>query len=298
MSELLYAVPHMSVPVRKVVIPVAGFGTRFLPFTKAMPKEMLPIIDTPVIQYVVEEAVASGITDIILVTSYAKRPIEDHFDTNSDLEAWLEKQGKLNQLEQVRKISSMANFTYVRQKGPYGNATPVACVEHLVGGEPFAVLWGDEIFQGPRPRLRQMMDVFEEFGDPVIGAVPTDEEGTKKFGIFDPIDEVSKGVFRLKDLVEKPGPEKAPSRLAAMGSYILTPDVFDELHKLKPGHAGEYFLTDAIRALIAKRSGYCKVLEGTWFDTGSKVGWLKANLAMALKREDLASQVRDMLQSL
>jgi UTP--glucose-1-phosphate uridylyltransferase len=284
-------------PIRKAVIPVAGFGTRFLPFTKAMPKEMLPIIDTPVIQYVVEEAVASGITDIILVTSYAKRPVEDHFDTNFELEAWLEKQGKVDQLAQIRKISGMANFTYVRQKGPYGNATPVANVEHLIGKEPFAVLWGDEIFQCKRPRLQQMMEVYEKYGDPVIGAVETDDEGTKKFGIFDPAEEVSSGVFRLKGLMEKPGPEKAPSRLASMGSYILTPDIFEELHALKPGHAGEYFLPDAIRGLLQKRSGYCKVLEGTWFDAGSKIGWLKANIAFALEREDLAPQVRAMLQS-
>jgi len=288
----------MSSPVRKAVIPVAGFGTRFLPFTKAMPKEMLPIIDTPVIQYVVEEAVASGITDIILVTSYAKRPVEDHFDTNSELEAWLEKQGKLEQLEQVRKISGMANFTYVRQKGPYGNATPVANVAHLIGNEPFAVLWGDEIFQCQRPRLQQMMEVFEKYGDPVIGAVETDDEGTKKFGIFDLKEEVSAGVHRINSIVEKPGPVAAPSRLASMGSYILTPDIFDELKALQPGHAGEYVLADAIRSLLQERAGYCKVLEGTWFDAGSKVGWLKANLAFALARPDLASDVRAMLQSL
>lgn len=288
----------MSSQVRKAVIPVAGFGTRFLPFTKAMPKEMLPIIDTPVIQYVVEEAVASGITDIILVTSYLKRPVEDHFDTNSELEAWLEKQGKEEQLEQVRKISSMANFIYVRQKGPYGNATPVSNVAHLIGNEPFAVLWGDEIFQCKRPRLQQMMEVFETYGDPVIGAVETDDAGTKKFGIFDPAEEVSPGTYRLKGLVEKPGPEQAPSRLASMGSYILTPDIFDELRSLQPGHAGEYFLPDAIRGLLRKRAAYCKVLEGTWFDAGSKVGWLKANIAFALEREDLASDVRAMLQSL
>ncbi len=284
--------------VRKAVIPVAGFGTRFLPFTKAMPKEMLPIIDTPVIQYVVEEAVASGITDIILVTSYAKRPVEDHFDTNSDLEAWLEKQGKEEQLEQVRKISSMANFIYVRQKGPYGNATPVANVAHLVGDEPFAVMWGDEIFRGKRPRLRQMMDVFETYGDPVLGLIPTDEEGTKKFGIIDPAETIRPGLHRLNRVVEKPGPEKAPSRLASIGSYILTPDIFEILKTLKSGHAGEYFLPDAIHELIQKRPVYGYELEGTWFDTGSKIGWLKANIAMGLEREDLAPQVRAMLQSL
>lgn len=284
--------------IRKIVIPVAGYGTRFLPFTKAMPKEMLPIIDTPVIQYVVEEAVASGITDIILVTSSNKRPIEDHFDTNSELETWLEKQGKEEQLEQVRRISNMANFTYVRQKGPYGNATPVANVAHLIGNEPFAVMWGDEIFSGPRPRLRQMMDIFDQHGDPVISLIPTDDEGTKKFGIIESAGEISQGVHRIKRIIEKPGPEKAPSRLAAIGSYILTPDIFDILKTLKQGHAGEYFLPDAIQGLLEKRPIYGCELEGDWLDTGSKMGWLKANLMMALKRPDLAEQVKDMLHSL
>ena len=288
----------MSQAIRKVVIPVAGFGTRFLPFTKAMPKEMLPIIDRPVIQYVVEEAVASGITDIILVTSSTKRPVEDHFDTNAELEAWLEKQGKLDLLEQVKRLSSMANFTYVRQKGPYGNATPVANVAHLIGDEPFAVMFGDEMFLGERPRLRQMMDVFDAYQAPVVALIPTDDDGTKKFGIVDPAEEVKPGVHRIKTIVEKPGPVAAPSRLGAVGSYILTPDIFEAIQTLKQGHAGEYILADAIQSLINRRPVYGCALEGQWMDTGSKIGWLKANLVMALKRPDLAEQVKDMLQSL
>ncbi len=288
-----------SSPIRKVVIPVAGYGTRFLPFTKAMPKEMLPIIDQPVIQYVVEEAIAAGVTDVILVTSHTKRPVEDHFDQNPELESWLKKQGKDDLLEQVQAISKMANFIYVRQKGPYGNAIPVLNASHLIGNEPFAVLWGDELFLNKeRPRLRQMFDVYEEFGGPVLGLLKTDEEGTKKFGIVDPIKELRPGICEVRSIVEKPGPELAPSRLAAIGAYVLTPDIFEEIQNVKPGKGGEYYLPDAIQALIGKRSVYGCEVEGQYFDTGSKIGWLKANLAMALQRPDLAQETRKMLQSL
>jgi UTP--glucose-1-phosphate uridylyltransferase len=288
----------MKPTVRKVVIPVAGLGTRFLPATKATPKEMLPIIDKPVIQYVVEEAVASGITDVILVTSHAKRPVEDHFDENSELEAWLKKQGKKDLLEQVRETSRMANFIYVRQKGPYGNATPVRNVAHLIGDEPFAVMFGDEIFNGKVPRLRQMIDVYEKYGDPVLGVIKTDDEGTKRYGIIDSKAEVEPSVHQLKGMVEKPGPEKAPSRLASIGSYILTPDIFDAIKKLKPGHSGEYVLLDAIFLLMKHRPIYACELQGEYHDTGSKIGWLKANLALALQRPDLAKDVRAMIQSM
>lgn len=286
-------------PIRKVIIPVAGYGTRFLPFTKAMPKEMLPIIDQPVIQFVVEEAIASGVTDIILVTSYTKRPVEDHFDRNMELEGWLQKQGKEELLEQIQAISKMANFIYVRQKGPYGNAIPVLNASHLIGDEAFAVLWGDELFLNPeRPRLRQMFDVYDEFGGPVFGVMNTDNEGTKKYGIIDPAEELRDGVFRLRGVVEKPGPEQAPSRLACVGSYVLTPDIFSEIQNLPPGKGGEYYLPDAVRALMKKRDVYACRVEGEYFDTGSKIGWLKANISMALRRPDLAEEVKAMLQSL
>jgi UTP--glucose-1-phosphate uridylyltransferase len=286
-------------PIRKVVIPVAGYGTRFLPFTKAMPKEMLPIIDQPVIQFVVEEAIASGVTDVILVTSSTKRPVEDHFDQNIELESWLKKQGKEDQLEQIQAISKLANFIYVRQKGPYGNAIPVLNASHLIGDEPFAVLWGDELFLNPdRTRLKQMFDVYAKYGGPVFGVMATDDEGTKKYGIVDPAEEMEEGVYRLRGVVEKPGPEQAPSRLAAIGSYVLTPDIFTEIQNLSPGKGGEYYLPDAIHALMQKREVYACRVEGEYFDTGSKIGWLRANIAMALKRPDLAKDVRDMLQSL
>jgi UTP--glucose-1-phosphate uridylyltransferase len=287
----------MSQSVRKVIIPVAGFGTRFLPATKAMPKEMLPIIDKPVIQYVVEEAVASGIEDVILVTSHTKRPIEDHFDDNQELEAWLKKTGKDAQLKEVQAIGKLANFVYVRQKGPYGSTTPVKNARHLLGDEPFAVLFGDELFTGKVPRLKQMIEVYEKYGDPVLGVIPVDAEGTKRYGIMDPAAQVEKGVYQVKTLVEKPGPEKAPSRLAAIGSYILTPDIFKAMEKTKRGHGGEMVLLDAIFTLMKSRPVYARLLEGEYHDTGSKIGWLSANIAMALERPDMVQEAKKLIGS-
>lgn len=288
----------MPQPVRKVIIPVAGFGTRFLPATKAMPKEMLPIIDTPVIQFLVEEAVASGITDVILVTSGTKRAVEDHFDDNETLERWLERTGKMDLLEQIKHIGKMANFIYVRQKGPYGNATPILNCRHLIGDEPFAVLWGDEVFDGKIPRLKQMMKTFEHYGDPVLAAIPIDAEGTKRYGVVDPAAEVSPGVYQVKRLIEKPGPKLAPSRIGSVGGYILTPDIFKKIEDMKPGHGGEYVLLDAIHDLMKERPVYAHVLDGEWLDTGSKIGWLRANLVVALKRADLKDEVKEMMKKL
>ncbi len=288
----------MTQTVRKVVIPVAGLGTRFLPETKAMPKEMLPIIDTPIIQYVVEEAVASGITDIILVTSHAKRPVEDHFDVNPELEDWLQKQKKKDLLERIRGISQLANFVYIRQKGPYGNATPVLNAAHLIGDEPFAVVFGDDVFDCKVPRLRQMIDVYEKYRDPVMGVVKVDAEGTKRYGIIDPAAKVEKRVYQLKNVIEKPGPKKAPTRLAANGGYILTPDIFDEIRRLKPGHKGEYVTLDAIHQLMKRRPVYACEIDGTYHDTGSKLGWLEANIQFAMKRPDMAPGVRSLVRRL
>jgi len=282
--------------VKKVIIPVAGYGTRFLPATKAMPKEMLPIIDKPVIQCVVEEAVASGIEDVILVTSMSKRAVEDHFDDNHELEAWLKRTKKDSVLEEIQRIGKLANFVYVRQKGPYGNATPVLNCKHLVGNEPFAVLFGDELFTGKVPRLRQMIQTYERYGDPVLGVIPVDAEGTKRYGIIDPAAEVEEGVFQLKGVVEKPGPEKAPSRLAAIGAYVLTPDIFDAIKRTKRGHGGELVLLDAIFTLMKSRPAYAVALEGTYHDTGSKLGWLMANVSEALRRPDMADETRTLLK--
>jgi UTP--glucose-1-phosphate uridylyltransferase len=284
--------------VRKAVIPVAGFGTRFLPATKASPKEMLPVIDKPVIQYIVEEAVASGITDIILVTNQSKRAVEDHFDDNPSLEAWLKRQGKKALLEEVRGIGKAANFIYIRQKGAYGNATPVLNARHLIGDEPFAVLFGDELVVSKVPRLRQLLDVHERYGDPVLGTIEVDADGTKKYGIIDPAAEVETGVIQVKGMVEKPGPERAPSRLAAIGTYVLTPDIFDSIEKTRPGHGGEIVLLDAIARLMRHRPVYAKAIDGLYFDTGSKIGWLEANLAIALERPDLAHETRGLVKKL
>ncbi|MBU1348979.1 UTP--glucose-1-phosphate uridylyltransferase [Patescibacteria group bacterium] len=282
--------------VRKVIIPVAGYGTRFLPATKAMPKEMLPIIDKPAIQYVVEEAVASGIEDVILVTSMSKRSVEDHFDDNHELEGWLKRTRKGKILEEIRAIGKLANFVYVRQKGPYGNATPVLNCRHLITNEPFAVLFGDEMFAGEVPRLRQMIDTYERYGDPVLGVIPVDDEGTKRYGIIDPAAEVEPGVYQVKGMMEKPGPEKAPSRLAAIGAYVLTPDIFDAITATKRGHGGEMVLLDAIFNLMKSRPVYARVLEGEYHDTGSKLGWLQANIAEALRRPDMRTETRAYLK--
>lgn len=267
-----------------------------MPATKAMPKEMLPIIDKPVIQYIVEEAVASGITDIILVTSSAKRAVEDHFDDNHELESWLKKQKKVRALDEVKKIGHMANFIYVRQKGPYGNATPILNAKHLIGDEPFAVLFGDDVMIGEKPRLAQMIKTFEKYRDPVLGIIPTDDRGTEKYGIIDPAAEVEKGVFQLRGVVEKPGPKKAPSHLASIGAYILTPDIFDAIAKTKKGHSGELVLLDAIFTLMKNRPVYGKLLSGKYFDTGSKIGWLEANIKTALDRPDLRDEMRALLK--
>jgi len=273
--------------IKKAVIPVAGFGTRFLPATKAMPKEMLPIIDKPVIQYIVEEAVASGIEDIILVTGASKRAIEDHFDYNYELQNWLKKQGKEDLRTEIKKIADLANFIYIRQKGPYGNGTPVLNAEKIIGNEPFAVIWGDEFFINPKkPRLQQIIEVYEKYGDPVLTALPIDDEGTKKYGVIKGV-KIEKNVYQVTKLVEKPGPENAPSRIGIFGGYILTPDIFEALKKTKIGKGGELWLVDAIFALSKKRPIYACLVEGEYYDAGSKLGWLKANIDLALQRPDL-----------
>lgn len=284
-------------PVRKVIIPVAGFGTRFLPATKAMPKEMLPIIDKPVIQYVVEEAVESGIEEVILVTSHTKRPVEDHFDVNTELESWLRKTGKKQILKEVQAVGKLASFIYLRQKGPYGNATPVLNAANLIHNEPFAVLFGDEIIAGKIPRLKQMIETYEHYHDPVLAVFPVDAEGTKRYGIIDPKQKVDANTYEVQGMVEKPGPARAPSRLAAMGAYILTPDIFAEIRKLKPGHNGEYVLLDAIFGLMKKRAIYARQIKGNYYDTGSKIGWLKANIELASRRADMKDDVKKMLRS-
>ncbi len=287
----------LFVMIRKLVIPVAGLGTRFLPATKAQPKEMLPVVDKPIIQYVVEDAVRSGITDIIMVTGPSKRAVEDHFSPNYELISLLKKQGKNEVAEEVKKIADMANFIFIRQKGPYGNGTPVLCTKDVVGDEPFAVMWGDEFFYAPKkPQLKQLIEVFEKYGDPVCTAYSVDDEGTTKYGIIDGI-EVEKNVVQVKDMVEKPGPKNAPSRMATLGGYVFTPDIFEALEKTKVGKGGELWLVDAVFKLLKKRPLYARLIEGTYYDTGSKLGYLKANVDFALRDKKLSKEFKQYLKS-
>lgn len=286
--------------IRKVVIPAAGFGTRFLPMTKAMPKEMLPVVDKPIIQYVVEEAVAAGVEDIIIVTGWHKRSIEDHFDYPFELEKRLEEAGKHDQAEEVRRIAEMANFIYVRQKGPYGNGTPVLNVRHIVGDEPFAVLWGDQFTWAPVPRLKQCIEVFERHGDPVLSGVRLErKDDAARYGIFDVAPTDDSHTYHMKGFVEKPDPTEAPSDLLADGGYILTPDIFDELASLEPGKGNEIWLADAIDRLSKKRPFYVREVEGgTYYDTGNKLDYIKTNVDFALRRDDLGPELRAYLKKI
>lgn len=288
-----------SSKIRKAVIPAAGFGTRFLPQTKAMPKEMLPIVDKPIIQYVVEEIVESGISDIVMITGWHKRSIEDHFDYPFELEKRLEEAGKERELSEVRRIAEMANFIYVRQKGPYGNATPVLCAKNVIGNEPFAVLWGDEFIHARPPRLKQMIAVYEKYGKPVISGVRIhDRRDLSRYGIAK-VKKVEGNVYQVEEIVEKPDPEKAPSNLAAHGAYILPPEIFPIIENLKPGRGGELWLPDAIDQLIKiEEVLVCEIYDATYYDTGNKFEYLRTVIEFALKHPDLNGDLRNYLKSL
>jgi len=287
--------------IRKVVIPAAGFGTRFLPQTKAMPKEMLPIVDKPVIQYVVEEAVASGIEDVVIVTGALKRAIEDHFDVpNADLLKNLEGGKKDELIEGVRRISEMANFIYVRQKGPYGNGTPVLAAEPIIEKEPFAVLWGDEFIYSNPPRLAQMIPVYEKYGGIIISGVRIEnQDELVRYGIAD-VEPVEGNVFKVKEIVEKPEAADAPSNLATHGAYILPPSIFDALRAIKPGKGGELWLVDAINLL--KEQGVpvyaVEIKDGKYYDTGNKLRYMETVVDMALKHPDISEKFREFLKKL
>ncbi len=286
--------------IRKAVIPAAGFGTRFLPQTKAMPKEMLPIVDKPIIQYVVEECVASGIEDVIMVTNWQKRSIEDHFDYPYELEKRLIEWGKQKELEEIRKIAEMANFIYIRQKGPYGNATPVLCAEPAIGHEPFVVIWGDEFIYAQPPRLKQMIEVYEKYGGIVISGVRIeDKNDLSRYGIAD-IEPVEKNVFKIKQIVEKPKPEEAPSNLATHGAYILPPEIFKAIRSLEPGKGGEIWLVDGINVLRDKGIPVyaCEIQNGKYYDTGNKLEYLKTVVEFALKNPDINGEFREYLKKL
>lgn len=284
--------------IRKAVIPAAGFGTRFLPATKAMPKEMLPLVDKPIIQYVVEEAVAAGIEDIIIVTGWHKRTIEDHFDYPFELEKRLLEAGKEAQAEEVRKIAELANFIYIRQKGPYGNGTPILNAKSVVGSEPFAVLWSDEFIYSQPPRLVQMMSAWEKYQTPCISAIRVPKETVSRYGIAD-AEKVKENVFRINKLVEKPKIFKAPSDLAAHGAYILPQEIFEILENLKPGKGGEVWLVDAINQLLQKQPVYAvEIQNGKYYDTGNKLEYLKAVVEFGLKHEELKAEFGEYLKKL
>jgi len=278
--------------VRKAVFPVAGLGTRFLPATKAQPKEMLPLVDKPIIQYGVEEAVAAGADNIILVTGRGKNAIEDHFDVSIELESFLEARGKRAQLEEVRKISNMINFAYVRQGEPLGLGHAVLVARELVGNEPFAVILGDDVIDADPPAIRQLIDVFQELDGPVLAVerVPRDEISSYGVIAIEPNGRLDDGVYQVRDLVEKPARDEAPSDLAIIGRYVLTPDIFPCLAATKSDRTGEIQLTNGLRELLRSRPIYACQVKGVRHDTGNKLGFLKAVVYFALRRPDLADK--------
>jgi UTP--glucose-1-phosphate uridylyltransferase len=283
--------------IRKAVFPAAGLGTRFLPATKAQPKEMLPLVDKPIIQYGVEEAVASGVDNIILVTGRGKNAIEDHFDVSVELETFLEARGKKELLAEIRQISNLINFAYVRQGEPLGLGHAVLVTRTLVGEEPFAVILGDDVIDANPPALRQMIDVFEEVDGPVLAIERVPREDVSKYGIID-AEEIRPGVYRIRDLVEKPPRDEAPSDLAIIGRYILTPDIFPALAATVSDRTGEIQLTNGLRHLLKTRPIYGLHVDGVRHDTGNKLGFLKAVVYFALRRPDLSQEFREYLQSI
>ena len=286
-----------STVIRKAVFPAAGLGTRFLPATKAQPKEMLPLVDKPIIQYGVEEAVGSGIDNIIIVTGRGKYAIEDHFDVSVELESFLESKGKTEQLDEIRKISSLFNVAYVRQGEPLGLGHAVLVAAPLVGDEPFAVVLADDVIDAKPPALRQMMDVFEKQGGPVLCVERVPMEDVSSYGVIAG-EEIEPGVFRITDLVEKPPRDEAPSDLAIIGRYILTPDIFPELELIGNDRTGEIQLTNGLKALLRKRPIYGCLVDGVRHDTGNKLGYLKAMVYFALQRPEIAGPFRAYLDSL
>jgi len=288
----------MPTAVRKAIFPAAGLGTRFLPATKAQPKEMLPLVDKPIIQYSVEEALASGLNDIIIVTGRGKNAIEDHFDVSVELETFLETRGKTDLLAEIRQISNLINVSYVRQGEPLGLGHAVLVTRALVGNEPFAVVLGDDVIDAKPPALRQMIDVFEELGGPVLAIEQVPQDNVSSYGIID-AEEIRPGVYRIRDMVEKPPRDEAPSNLAIIGRYVLTPDIFPELEQTarEKDRTGEIQLTNGLRRLLRKRDIYGCRIDGVRHDTGNKLGFLKAVVYFALRRPDLAEPFKEYLRS-
>ena len=292
--------PGVTTRVRKAVFPAAGLGTRFLPATKAQPKEMLPLVDKPIIQYGVEEAVASGASNIILVTGRGKNAIEDHFDVSVELESYLEARGKKELLDEIRKISNLINFAYVRQGEPLGLGHAVLVTRELVGDEPFAVILADDVIDAQPPALKQLIDVYERVQGPVLAVERVPMEDVSNYGVIAPdlsVD-LGEGVYQVKDLVEKPPRGEAPSDLAIIGRYILTPDIFPALEATKSDRTGEIQLTNGLRELLKTRPIYACEVKGVRHDTGNKLGFLKAMVYFALQRPDIAEKFSAYLASL
>src|SRR5688500_5389942 len=287
----------MATPIRKAIFPAAGLGTRFLPATKAQPKEMLVLVDKPVIQYGVEEAVDSGVANIVIVTGRGKNAIEDHFDIAIELESFLEQRGKTQQLEEIRKITRMMQVSYVRQGEPLGLGHAVLVTKNLVGDEPFAVILADDVIDANPPALRQMIDVFEELNGPVLAIERVPEESVSSYGIID-AEEIRPGVYKIRDLVEKPPRAEAPSDLAIIGRYILTPDIFPALESTARDRTGEIQLTNGIRRLLRDRPIYGCRIDGVRHDTGNKLGFLKAVVYFALRRPDIAGPFTEYLRAI
>lgn len=282
--------------VKKAIIPAAGMGTRFLPATKAQPKEMLPIVDKPTIQYIIEEAVASGIEEILIITGRNKRAIEDHFDKSVELEDELRNNHKDELLQLVKGISDLADIHFIRQKEPRGLGHAVGRAKTFVGNEPFAVMLGDDIVDSEVPCLKQLIDCYDEYKTSILGVQPVCETQVSKYGIVKGI-KIEEKVYKVKDLVEKPKTEEAPSNIAILGRYIITPKIFEILEKTKPGKGGEIQLTDALKGLASQEAMYSYSFDGKRYDVGDKFGFLQANIEYALKREDLREELIEYLSN-
>jgi len=283
--------------IRKAVIPAAGFGTRFLPATKSQPKEMLPIVDTPVIQYVVEEAVSAGITDILMVIGKGKRSIEEHFDRSFQLEAQLQAKGKETELKAMRQISELADIHFVWQKELNGLGDAVYCARHHVNDEPFVVLLGDTIMEASKPPVKQLLEVFERYQEPIVLLEKVPHERVSRYGVIGG-KEIEPGLYLIEDFVEKPDIDEAPSNLAIASRYVLTPEIFEYLGRTEPDKAGEIQLTDAMQMMVRQRKMYGLVLEGRRCDIGNKEGFVRTNIEFALQRPDMAEDMREYIKRL
>lgn len=281
--------------IKKAIIPAAGLGTRFLPATKAQPKEMLPIVDKPTLQYIIEEAIQSGIEEILIVTGRSKKSIEDHFDRSVELELELEKKGKTDMLKMVQDISNMVNIHYIRQKEPKGLGHAIYCAKSFIGNEPFAVLLGDDIVDAKTPCLKQLIDCYNEYQTTILGVQEVPDSEVNKYGIINakPIED---NVYKIKDMIEKPNLNEAPSNIAILGRYILTPTIFDILETQQPGKGGEIQLTDALRTLVKSEALYAYIFEGKRYDVGDKLGFLEATVDYALKNPELKDKFIEILK--